>query len=632
MTDPKQWQSIEATAVLFFLLQAVRVLFSVLFGLIYDTIFAGRVPLVVTGLAVVVTFLAFLIPAVIPRRHGQGFPRWLAALVFLARVPLTVDHPMVRFVSGLVLIAAAMAYLTLRLRYTPLSVPSWLILALLGDQLVRALGHTYDITLRPGWLPWQGVLSLGLLGLTLLLHRRGPFREIAPQYRVEVGDGLAIGALLFLETALLAFPNALTRWSSGLVSGSQAYGFLAPALFLVTGLPLGRLSRRLMERLVNFLWPMGGVLFIVALLLSLILGRMALGPLSAGALLLAQWLGLLAIPYALADCPVEEKEQTGRALALGGLFFLVLHFAYAFTFTYPYTLPFFRGMGLPILLLAALVTALPTMGGAAFGDVEALRIRHSSIQVLAFVALGLLIAWIARPPRLVPPSPEGRVRAATYNIHYGYDTHWRYRLEAMAQALEENGVEVVFLQEVDAARITSYGVDNALWLGRRLGMQVVYQPTLEQLSGIALLSRWPVEAADGVWLTSALEQTAIVHARLRVGERGLDAYGIWLGLTEEERIRQIEEAVAFIGDAEPALFGGDLNSPPDSPVYRRLEAAGFVDPFRQLGLEPAPTEPSESPEKRIDYVWLRGLFPEEAHVPETVASDHRPVVVEARWP
>ncbi|RMF30385.1 MAG: hypothetical protein D6759_12055, partial [Chloroflexi bacterium] len=249
MTDLKPWQSIEATAVLFFFLEAVRVLFSMLFGLIYDTIFAERVPFAVTGLMVVVTFLAFLVPAVVPRRHGRWLPRGLAALVFLVRVPLTVDHPMMRLVSGLILIAAAMAYLTLRLRYTPLSVPRWLILALLGDQLARALGHTYAITLRPYWLPWQGVLSLGLLGITVLLYRRSPSHEVAPQYRVELGDGLAIGALLFLETTLLAFPNALARWSSGLASGSRAYGFLTPALFLVTGLPLGRPSRRLMERL-----------------------------------------------------------------------------------------------------------------------------------------------------------------------------------------------------------------------------------------------------------------------------------------------------------------------------------------------------------------------------------------------
>ena len=46
MRNPRFLRLLEATAVLLFLVQAVRVVFSVLFGLIYDTIFAGRVSFV----------------------------------------------------------------------------------------------------------------------------------------------------------------------------------------------------------------------------------------------------------------------------------------------------------------------------------------------------------------------------------------------------------------------------------------------------------------------------------------------------------------------------------------------------------------------------------------------------------
>ena len=58
--------------------------------------------------------------------------------------------------------------------------------------------------------------------------------------------------------------------------------------------------------------------------------------------------------------------------------------------------------------------------------------------------------------------------------------------------------------------------------------------------------------------------------------------------------------------------------------------AGFVDPFSIGGFAPMPTSPSEQPQERIDFVWLRGLQPTAAQVLESVASDHRMVVVTAR--
>jgi endonuclease/exonuclease/phosphatase (EEP) superfamily protein YafD len=80
----------------------------------------------------------------------------------------------------------------------------------------------------------------------------------------------------------------------------------------------------------------------------------------------------------------------------------------------------------------------------------------------------------------------------------------------------------------------------------------------------------------------------------------------------------------------PACFAGDLNSSPASPTYRRPAEAGFSDPFRALGLGDVPTDPAILPRERIDYTWLRALTPLVAGVPESLASDHRPVRVEVR--
>ena len=189
------------------------------------------------------------------------------------------------------------------------------------------------------------------------------------------------------------------------------------------------------------------------------------------------------------------------------------------------------------------------------------------------------------------------------------------------------------MQEVDTGRPTSYMIDDALWLGQRLGMDSVYLPTVEHLTGIALLSRYPILDARTLLLPSHLEQTGVIWAGLDTGGTPVNAFAIWLGLTPAERARQLDAALPFLAaHPGPAVFGGDFNASPDAPVYARIQDAGFEDPFFVLGLSAPPTSPSTGPYERIDYVWLRDLKPVDAQVPGSLASDHGPVVVEATLP
>jgi endonuclease/exonuclease/phosphatase (EEP) superfamily protein YafD len=104
-----------------------------------------------------------------------------------------------------------------------------------------------------------------------------------------------------------------------------------------------------------------------------------------------------------------------------------------------------------------------------------------------------------------------------------------------------------------------------------------------------------------------------------------------MGLSDEDTLTQITEAVNFIAGRTPAVFGGDFNAEPDSQVAQIVKEAGFVDPFVALGIDPPPlTDPAINPTARIDFVWVRGLTPIHAQVPASLASDHRMVVVEVQ--
>jgi endonuclease/exonuclease/phosphatase family metal-dependent hydrolase len=628
MKERTTFRFLEATGVFLFTLQAIRILFSVLFGIIYDVVVTGPMTPMVIVIHLLL-LLAFLSPLFAPRRTVSL--RWTllisSLLISLGRIPLTLSDPHVRLYSSLFIVAASGLYATSLLRQSPRTFPQALIAALAADQFFRALGNTFDITLRDGWLPYQVILSVVLAGLSwrMFYLARGRMEEVSTQ-RLGVLGGLAIGAFLFQELSLLSFPNAIARWSGG------NYAALAPALLLVTLLPLlpgaqrGLQRWQKMQSTAPWLW---GMVLILLTCASLAIGYLCNGIVASVALLLSQLLVLLALSGALTG----DRDRIGLGLAVGNLFFLVLNFAYAFAFTYAYTLAFFRGTGLPIVLVGALAVTLPAALGRPPSPTQALpsrEVRWSAMQWAVAALLLIVCAVFAWPPAPRMKEAGPNVRVGTYNIHYGYHTDWKFYLEEMARTIEESGADIVALQEVDTGRITSYGVDDALWLARRLRMALVYQPTVERLTGIALLYRFPLQRAGGQLLISRLEQTAIVHAQVRVGDEPLDAYGIWLGLEPEERAAQLTDALEFIVREGPAVLGGDFNSTPDSPIYRRLVEAGFSDPFVVGGFEPSPTSPSEFPQERIDYVWIRDLSAVGAQVLDSTASDHRMVVIEGR--
>ena len=63
---------VETTAVLIIFYQALRVLLSVLFGLIYDALFAEIVPMTTVGLVLVVVVAALLTPLAAPRQPAAS--------------------------------------------------------------------------------------------------------------------------------------------------------------------------------------------------------------------------------------------------------------------------------------------------------------------------------------------------------------------------------------------------------------------------------------------------------------------------------------------------------------------------------------------------------------------------------
>ncbi len=605
-------RTLTAAAVLVFFLQALRVLFSTLFGIIYDQVFEG--PLTAwLPLSAGLVVAAMLTPLIAARSNRDRLESVFALLAIAVRPLLSINAAGVRYFGALVVVASGAAYLTLCFKRKRLA---WraLIWALVVEQLLRALGDTFDLSLMDNFLPFQIVVSLILAVLVLRFDTRTPQAEPAEGGLPWVA-ALGLGAFLFLETSLLALPGAVARWAN------LPYAPLAAFILTATAVPL-----LLRARLVST--PAAKVLQAVLIVGGMLLGYFSQGWLAGAGLILAQWGAVQALVGILAGGH-SGAIKTGGRLAVGLLFFLVLNFANAFAFTYPYTLPAMRGLGWAVYSAAGLVLAGALILRSAASGEEDLVSKTGWPTAAALVGALLLVIWGVRPLPTSSLPADGTLRLATWNIHYGYDDVWHTTLPKIAQAIEAAGVDAIALQEVDAGRMTSYSADDAYFLGRRLGMQVAYLPTVEHLTGIALLYKGDPAQVESILLPSLQEQTGILRVHLPAAGGEIQAHSIWLGLSAEDTQAQIQDALDFIGPGTRASFGGDFNSEFDDPEIPFVLAQGFADPFQLLGIDPPPlTDPAISPTKRIDFVFLRDLVPVRAWVPDSLASDHRMVVVE----
>ena len=229
------------------------------------------------------------------------------------------------------------------------------------------------------------------------------------------------------------------------------------------------------------------------------------------------------------------------------------------------------------------------------------------------------------------------LRVLTYNIHHGEGLDGKVDLARIAGVISAAGADVVALQEVDQNTKRTGGVDQAAEIARLAGLQVAYGKAMEYQGGAygqALLSRWPLEAVTVHPLPNPakVEPRIAVSATVRPPDRAAFRFiGTHLDATRDDSARwqQAERLIELFGrDAVPTIFVGDFNSRPDTRTMKALLET-FAD---ASAATPAFTIPSKKPTGRIDYVLLRpaGAWQVVSSivVPEAVASDHRPVLVE----
>lgn len=234
-----------------------------------------------------------------------------------------------------------------------------------------------------------------------------------------------------------------------------------------------------------------------------------------------------------------------------------------------------------------------------------------------------------------------RVRVLTYNIHHGEGTDGKIDLVRSAEVIKRLTPDLVALQEVDKATTRSRGVDQAAELGKLTGMHVAFGKAMDFAGGQygeAILSRYPLTEVQvhDLSFTEGCEPRCALAARVRLGEDGPEIVFAGTHLEHAKaslRLCQAQKLNPALAakNTWPTVLAGDFNDVPDRPAIKVLQPH-WTD---ATAGQPEPTWPSDQPRLKIDYVFFRPVdgwrVVEKQVVDESVASDHRPLLVVLEW-
>jgi endonuclease/exonuclease/phosphatase family metal-dependent hydrolase len=250
------------------------------------------------------------------------------------------------------------------------------------------------------------------------------------------------------------------------------------------------------------------------------------------------------------------------------------------------------------------------------------------------------------------PQPVVRaLRVLTYNAHRCVGGDRRADPGRIAEVIARYAPDIVALQELDVGHARTGHVDQARLIAHHLAMDFHFHPAVvveEERYGDAILTALPVRLVKAGPLPGLphrpwLEARGALWVAVDLGGGvELQVFNTHLGLLAAERAVQVGALLGggWLGHPEcrgrPTVLLGDFNAVQRSRAYARL-AGRLRDAQRVLpGYDrPRPTFPARWPMLRIDHVFLgEGVEALRAEVPrgmpERIASDHLPLVVDLR--
>jgi endonuclease/exonuclease/phosphatase family metal-dependent hydrolase len=603
-----------ATIGLLFLLSAIHVFTATL----YQSLF-GKVPNTSLGALAFVIFGLSLLAGVVASRLGpRRSVAVTAAVLAVAMLAVTaIRQEWLDLVLSAAAVVAGTQWLSLthsvrtadRSSPLPIAIP----VALAVDLILRSAFATIPVVAAPLALAVPLVLVADLLFLAAGIATLGQgIVWSAPSARAALGL-VAVGPLLLAaETGGLNGAQVALAGGFGRDGGPSTQigllvvgiGAAAGAIVLARGLPARPAAAAaivvgavLLFLHIPFLSIAGGAAFAAGIVVAASVLTSAPQPGSR-----SPWLAVVAL-------------GVGWLLFVGGTF---VHYAY------------FANREVLWVLTALVIVAVLLVPASPLPRWRPLLAW--SVAVLAVLVPGgaLLVT-----PASATRAAEVTYRVMTYNIHQGFDVGDIPALDRIADTISLADPQVVVLEEVVRGWLIDDQHDALGYLAARLGMAYVYGPTIGDLYGNAILSRYPITDVRRVsypkepGLRYQPRGAVIAHigdsataVRLTIAVTHLDENSD----ASAVRMEQVRALLNEVGTTTPAIIACDCNATPEAPELKLITDSGFGDLALQSG-GPDNTFPSDTPVERIDYLFGTGVIASQGRVVPSTASDHRAVIV-----
>ncbi len=257
------------------------------------------------------------------------------------------------------------------------------------------------------------------------------------------------------------------------------------------------------------------------------------------------------------------------------------------------------------------------------------------LWIAAFTAITLGLSSNAR----AEDKPH-QIRILCYNIHYGQGTDGVYDIARLADVINKTKPDLVALQEMDVHVKRSGRVHQLQELAKLTGLHARFGPTQHYEGGLfgnAVLSRFPilnVVIQPLPYTESTAEKVTYPRATVAVTVKAPNDKPLRIVSTHfqhnmpEDRVAEAKAVNAlftFKDETIPTILAGDINAKPEAePVQILLEKW-----TNAIDKEATPTVPATDPKSRIDYIFYRPASAfkviDTKVIPESIASDHRPV-------
>ena len=222
-------------------------------------------------------------------------------------------------------------------------------------------------------------------------------------------------------------------------------------------------------------------------------------------------------------------------------------------------------------------------------------------------------------------------RVLAYNIKHGRGMDGKLNLERTAETIRKLSPDIVALQEVDNKCKRSGGVDQAAWLGEKLGMHHAFGKFMDYQGGeygMAVLSKYPIIRSEAHRLPDGAEPRCALEIEVEINGKRASFVSIHLDWTKEAlRLAQAKVLIEKLADWDhPVFLVGDFNAQRDSETLATLSEHWTA----LKKAEGVATFPSDDSRIEIDFILVpKGSAWEKFEsevIDEPVTSDHCPVL------